>query len=399
MTILYREYQPSDAESWLKLHDSIFPPITRQYWDEWSAREDVTAVVAIQDGEVVGTIPFHLREFVIRPGATIRAAFEYSVGVREDLRGQGIGSKLMDCAKQVLRDRCDAMMVFRGEERSLAYNFYLRNGHHDTIFARSWMLEDTRDRPTGRVDLQPIEELYRREEEVLEVFESAYAQFGGYAQRKAGFWRPMLENCNWEEVKHDMRFFCLEREGRIMGYAVAGKQRNADVVTLMELATRDGDVPRARIILSAVAAFAGALGSSAQAHYPDNGLYADALRAVGFVPKPRGESSMFIMAHALNPESVVRAAWVETDVLKDSDVIAWSPKRQVVLHKSSNPRRTIQIELKDDLLTRLLFCRLDVIRAWENELLTVYGGGREEVEAIAAGLPFTKWEYHHMEMI
>ena len=397
--IIYREYMPSDAASWLRLHDSAFPPISREYWAQWSAREDVTAMVAVLDGEVVGTLPFHLRDYVIRPGVTIRAAFEYSVCVRDGMRDRGIGTGLMNCAKKLLPGRCDAMMVFRGAETVPAYNFYLRNGHYDLIFARSWSLAETANRPTGRVELMPISELYQREKEVQEVFESAVAGAGGYVRRHPGFWQPMIENCNWEEVKHDMRFFLWEREERIIGYAVAGKQVGGPVVDLLELVTCDGDVPRARILLNAVAAFAGALQSRVEAWYPDGGQYAEALRAVGFAPRSRQENSMMIMAYPLNADAIAQKAWVRADALKDAEVVAWSPQRTVALHKPLDPQRKIEIEMKDDLLTRLLFCRLDLVRAWESDLASVRGGGRAEVEAVAAAMPFTKWAYHHLEMI
>ena len=87
------------------------------------------------------------------------------------------------------------------------------------------------------------------------------------------------------------------------------------------------------------------------------------------------------------------------EALADAEVIAWSPKRTVTLHKAVEPKRRIEIEMKDDLLTRLLFCRLDLVRAWENELVSLRGGGRAEIEAVAAALPFTRWEYQHLEMI
>ncbi len=397
--ITYREYTRSDAASWLKLHDSVFPPIARDYWDRWSAREDVTAVVAVRDGEIVGTIPFQVRDYVIRPGAAIRAAFEYSVCVREDLRGLGVGSAMMTCAKDILKPRADALMVFRGEETVPAYRFYALNEHYDLVFARAWTLEETQDRPPGKVDLHPIEELYRREKEVLEVFESAFPDCGGYALRRPGFWRPMLENCNWEEVKHDMRFFCFEREDRIIAYAVAGKQTGQPVVRLMELVTRDADTARARMLLNAVAAFAGALQSKVEAFYPESGMYADAFRAVGFAPCERGRTSMMIMAHPLNAEAVAGKAWVKSEALKDADVSAWSPRYRVTLHKAAEAGRRIILEMKDDLLARLVFCRLDLRAAYEADLVSVVGGGRAEVEAVAAALPFTRWEYQHIEMI
>lgn len=136
--ITYREYRPEDAESFVRLHDSAFPAIPAGYWPRWSASAPVTAAVAILDGAVVGTVPFHFRDFLVRPGVAVRVACEFSVCVREDLRDRGVGSGLMRAAKQFLRGRCQVMMVHREDERSAAYRYYARNGHHDVAYLRPW---------------------------------------------------------------------------------------------------------------------------------------------------------------------------------------------------------------------------------------------------------------------
>ena len=66
--IEYREYQPEDAESFVRLHDSCFPALSPSFWPECS-QGPVTAAVAMVDGEVVGTVPFQFRDLRVRPDA------------------------------------------------------------------------------------------------------------------------------------------------------------------------------------------------------------------------------------------------------------------------------------------------------------------------------------------
>ena len=114
-----REYQPQDAPGYVEVHNSVWSgdlAIDIEIWERW-CQQPTTAAIALEDGKVVGAVPFHLRDFVVRPGLVIRAAFEYSVCVYERLRSQGVGSKMMQAAKQFLPAQADVMMVYRGGER------------------------------------------------------------------------------------------------------------------------------------------------------------------------------------------------------------------------------------------------------------------------------------------
>ena len=81
--IVYREMQPEDVFSTITLRNEVFAdaPVTQEDWE----RDNMLASIAVLEEEVVGAIPLILRETVIAPGVTITAAFENSVGTREEL--------------------------------------------------------------------------------------------------------------------------------------------------------------------------------------------------------------------------------------------------------------------------------------------------------------------------
>ncbi|MYB77656.1 MAG: GNAT family N-acetyltransferase, partial [Chloroflexi bacterium] len=134
--IEYREMQPDDVFSALALRNEVFSDalVSQEDWE----RDEMLASIAVLEGEVVGAIPLVLRETVIAPGVTITAAFENSVGTREELRSQGIGRGMIAQAREFLPGRADALFVYRGNERSDGYRFYATTNHYDLLYSRHY---------------------------------------------------------------------------------------------------------------------------------------------------------------------------------------------------------------------------------------------------------------------
>ena len=130
--IQYREMRDEDdVAGYLKVHDTLWPSVSMKFWREWTRMEEVTISLAFMNGEVVGGIPFHIRNFRVRPNVTIKAAFEFSVIVREDLRDQGIGSNMMNAAKIFLKGKREE---FREADKEKEYDKALEDAaDHDKI--------------------------------------------------------------------------------------------------------------------------------------------------------------------------------------------------------------------------------------------------------------------------
>ena len=406
-----REYRHEDAEGSLQLHDSRWRAIPPDFWHRWSHRPDVTASVALMDGRVVGQIPFHIREFLVRPGVTVRAAQEHSVIVAEEMRSRGVGSALMIEAERFLAGRCEVMMVYRGGERTPGYRFYQRTGHHDLAYHRLWTqggetpaasrVEDP-ERSQRAVECTDVGTMLDRESEVLDIFQSAYLPYGGAGAppRRKGYWKEALGSVIFCEAPGDFRWLYLEDAGRLLAYALClegrGERGGASV---LELATRDGQAEPAVVLLRHAAHRAEEKGLTLTIRKPDRSVYAAALRQAGYVPAPRAERSMMTMARIFDPAALAQRVLAQTGLSLPVEVAVWTPERQAVLNPGDGSGRRLTLEMKECDLARLLLCRMDLLRAVTEERVTVVGTGPGDLEAVAEVFAFSSWDYHALDYI
>jgi GNAT superfamily N-acetyltransferase len=129
--------QDLDAIIDLILHDSLSgsPPDEQtgatsaqiDAFDTIAAHPDNEIVVATLGGEVIGTL-----QLTFIPGLSSQGAWRAqveAVRVRADLRGQGIGARLMEWVIQRARDRgCRLVQLTTNRARLDAHRFYERLG-------------------------------------------------------------------------------------------------------------------------------------------------------------------------------------------------------------------------------------------------------------------------------
>lgn len=397
MPIEFREYVPADAEPVCDLLNGIFTsaPMTQEGWAAW-ASADFTAPVAVLDGEPVGAIPLCRRTYRAAPDAEVVAWVEHRVGVREDLRDQGVGSCMQACAKSFLQGRGDVLLVYRGAERSDGYRFYDNNGLHDVAYIRTVSLEPTDAKIDGVRWLDP-DEFLAADAPWLAIFHHCYGHCGGFPQRGPGYLRRLVRGIWKGAIRTHMAYAVLEEAGQPTGYLVLG-QRQASPSDgprqVMELAVADGSVDRARRLLLA------ACGRGAPVHYrlTAPSPLAPVLDDLGVAWPPRQGASM-IMAHVLDIESAARKVWRPVPALHDVEVRVWTPLREGVLHQPDRPARTLTIELKEPMLSRLLLRRLDLAAAVAEERITLCGARPGDPDALARALPPCPWVYHQIDYL
>lgn len=110
-----------------------------------------------------------------------------------------------------------------------------------------------------------------------------------------------------------------------------------------------------------------------------------------------------ILARPIRPERIFAKIWDtcgDGPLPEDLEVRAWTPGREFVLKEARERKRTVTLEMKDDILARFLMCRLDVEAAVKQELITVYGDVDKEVlSRICSGVPFVRWVHHPTDYI
>ena len=394
--LVCREYRPGDTTDLLKVRNAIFPPISEEDWAPCHPR--LTAALAYLENEPVGAILLDQRDFVLAPGVTAAVAFENAVGVAEEYRSRGIGTAMIQAARDFLADRCDLLMVYRGgAERSAAYRFYEKSGHRDLLYLAPVHWAPPPGLPSDAVQAD-VEVLYKHDDEVLEVYNSTYVSYGGHPPRRLGYWQEALNELIFVYLPHEILFYRYPAEGTIRAYAIFGiPQRHSDdgIVRVLEIASSDGAAGAAQIMQAA----------GAEAH--QRGLcvtdfvsvahpYRDLYRQLGFVESGRG---MTITGQAINPQRLFQRVCRFPEALADLKINVWTPSQDYVLFEGARAQQEITLEAKEIIIERLLTRRLDVVDAVTHDLLTIRNGSPEIAARLAEALPFSPWIYHHLDYI
>lgn len=394
--ISIREFQPEDIESFHALHDAVFPPVPFEEMRRWMARDDVTAGVAVQEGRIVGEIPLHIRRFVLRPGVSVQVAFEHSVCVDESMRGEGVGTRIQDAMKQFMRDRVEALTVYRGGERTAAYNHYDKNGLTDCCYVRGWV-----NSAPGSV-AEPLGEplsaaaILEREQQFAASFASANAHAGGYQQREPGFYETAFTQLEAVELGGEYAALVVEEAGRPLGHCIV-RLIEGQAVSVLELAPRGRDLAMAARLLRGACAMAADRGVGASLELHDRGAYTSVYEALGFRPQPRGN---MIMACPLDWERLANIVWAPQSELGTVRVRVWTPQEEFVAHEpGGEPSREVTVEMKHHQAVRWLMCRLDLAPLVEQEIVTIRGARAGDAEALSRAVPFTAWEYQGIDHI
>jgi hypothetical protein len=350
--------------------------------------------------------------------------------VADGRRGRGIGTQMLNEAARFMSDRVDAMFVIRGGERSDGYRFYRRTGHGDLMYARwyvlppeiTWPAAEEGQAAGGRIvsslDRQRWLEL---EPELLALHERQYGGFGGGQERAPGFWRHILDSHVYREgdPAHKWWLLALSSASRgLAGYLVAAQGSWAptravfiyEVVGESEAAVEQLIRYARRFVPGASESGQGASGGEQeaacdQASSGEPARYGAALvslanpvcavlERMGFVA---GESTSHIMARILRPERIFARLAAETGLLDTLALSVATPHRTVTVNEPAAPRYTVRLETKENFMSRLFCCRLDLEAALDMELVRWSGatppdpGLQSEVSRVFGLCEWTQW--------
>ncbi|NMB25237.1 MAG: GNAT family N-acetyltransferase [Firmicutes bacterium] len=402
MDIVAREMQAEELARVIETRNNHFPPIARE---DWYREGTMTAAVALLDDQIVGAIPLAIRRFQVAPGRVVTAAFENAVLVIDGIRDKGIGTKMIDAAKQFLADRCDVLMVYRGHERSKGYNFYEKTDHFDLHYIIEYILHqplDWGDEASPNMT-QDADTFLALEPQILNIYQSIFGRFGGFPVRQPGYWGRMLSGHIYAVHPTEFTYLWYQDAGRMIGYCILGRRtehpnnRDYRPLQILELAALNNDYVAGLALLKAASTLASRQGCklTMQGHnHPLEPLF----RALGAKPASREDMSM-IMGQLLNPAGFGKAL-EERPLLENIEIKVWTPKRDFVLKPAQNTATSsITLGMKEDTLTRLLLHRLDPIAAIADEPITISESNDTVVGEIAEAFAGHDWVYHALDYI
>ena len=390
--IVCREATDADVPGLLTVRNAIFPPVTAA---QWRAEPNQTAAVALLDGEVVGAMPLSLRPFRLSYGVAAPSAWENAVGTRQDLRSRGIGSSMTECAAEFLRERADLLLVYRGGERSPGYRFYTSTHHSDLCYMRRYVNTEPAREAVGSVVQLPGEAMLEREAEFLGAFQAAWGGYGGYPDRREGYYRWALSALIYKCLPTQFELLCeLDAEARVEGYALLGHRQAPQPehnLTVLELCTPGNDLEMARRLLIAAGNLAAQRGLGLATGASVLSPYRESYLALGMEESHRWMMIMGILLRG--PELFER--WARAGNRNGlPPVRVWTPSTEVVLNPGRGPE--VALEMKDRSLIRWLCGRIDLRSAIADERITHYGAS---FEPIADLIPFHKWAYHGVDYV
>jgi len=386
------EYTPELAVDALTIRNAIFPPISLE---DWLKTTTMSGVLAYLDDEVVGCIPMDRREMLLAPGVTIPVVFENAVGTRDDMRSKGIGSAMIRAARRYLGDRVDALMVYRGAERSPGYRFYVKSGHHDMLYLRTVRWEPAAGGEGGAAG--GLDEIAADAEAIHQVFSATYAGYAGFAPRHVGYQRRQLDHQIYTVLPQETLYFRYPAVGDVEAYCIAGVRtgdRADGTMALLEMGARGSEA--ASTLLEEVGAEARGRGLVVTGYTSYDDPFRDLLRATGFMESPRG---LMILAQPIDPQRLFGRTCDAPELLEDLRITAWTPRMEALLHEGAGARTDVCIEAKSAELARLLCRRLDVHSAAEQGIITVRNGTEDVLRRLSEARPLARWTYHAIDYI
>ncbi|MCX7590932.1 MAG: hypothetical protein N2255_04820 [Kiritimatiellae bacterium] len=348
-----REMEPADTEQMLIFRNKIFGQISREQWNAMQC----TAVVAVAtdaggDRRFLGAIPLQYRNYRVRNDVTISVVFENAVGVAEETRGMGIGSKMLDEAARFLHDRVEAMFVYRGGERSPGYRFYRKNNHGDLYYLQplEWY------NPLGScnsVEVLPATEALPMEDEILRIFRYCYDGMAGYWERVEGFYSRILASHVYRS--DEWRLFLDRHSGKLEGYALVNPSSLAwKGYCIYEIAALTR--PSVRRLIERIGFEAGVRQQSVTIPINHEHPFRDQLLKLGF--RVTGDSP-YVLARLLRPDLIFRRLAKGSRLLSLLRLVVITPHRDIVVNEPPRTEHEVTLWCKESQLSRLFCCRLD----------------------------------------
>ena len=387
-------------------------PLTPLSWEAMEARNHVT-YLAQDDGRIVGAIPFTLRDLAIAPEVTVPAAFAHIVCIDADYRGRGVGSGLMAWSFQQLAAFSDVACVYTGGEGHAPYRFYERNGYYDLLYAYRYD-----GQPDPQADMHGLQFLPTRETKVLEskllrCFKSCYPQQAGFPRREVGYWHQALQSVIFQQGPVLLGWLVLAQNGHIEGYALLASENS--LLKILELATLDAEAEPAHRLLQGASRMASEKGLERVSVYCsvkdplakllDQQGWRRGNREVRVDPgHPEDpdpwERHRILAGRVLDFERLLDRSWPAGDNQGQLSLRVWTPETGPLVLRSSGSRDpTVNLEMKEETLHRLLLHRLDLHQSIQAECITVQSGTKADIETVARIFSPCPWVYFELDYI
>jgi len=199
-----------------------------------------------RDGRVVAILPLEPRVLPRAEGAPLRLLWHSAGQVVPDLRGSGLGRKMIAAAVEIFRDRFDGFAVYRDEETGRAALWYRATGHRPVARIASYALTTLPAEEGLTVDTdRPLEEALADATLMDRLTALSVGDIRGCVgqeSRNVDFWRRRSTYSYYRKRYEPFMLSLLTRRGELAGYVISAftKMRGEPRVDLLDMGAAPG---------------------------------------------------------------------------------------------------------------------------------------------------------------
>lgn len=369
---------------------------TNRSVETWQGN-NMTAVMALNDGELIGAIPLEKRLFSLGRGKFIDILWISGAHVEPEYRSQGIGTAMDQKIKDYFSSEFKAVFAYRGDETSRAYQWYKKLGYNEMLSILSFKKDVKRPDITTTYVLWDTEEKIKQwESKLYNCFNRNIGYYGGFPQRHRQYWSHKFKTHYYKEF-YVYNILALTDNDGILCYAFLGQTSMSDNILridILEFITPDNSIIKDSLF-NAIMSFAYKQGLTEvriQLSVQDPILHW--IKSLGFVNRWRTN----IIGKLFDPINYFKDCLSnKIDLVKDYKFIIQTPKLGeyiVGIGKSS-----IKLFAHDSLFNEILLCRCNIANAIEEGRLVIIDGNESNINILSDNFPLNKWKYFQIDYI
>ena len=229
--IQIRPYHPDDLLEILKLIERS--DSTNRDKASWLGN-DMTAVLAFDDNQLIAAIPFERREIVVADNSIMKVLWASGVHVDEKYRNQKIGSRMDEKVGEYFKEECDAVLVCREDQESPAYRWYQKNKYRHLCNILSLKCDVP---PSFYEDYQIFdtkESVENIEVDLLQCFKKYQKTRYGFVQRGDHFWSKKFDSHYYKE-SYEYSVLTIKKDSSIEAFALLGRTSLRDGIDRFDI--------------------------------------------------------------------------------------------------------------------------------------------------------------------
>lgn len=369
---------------------------TNRSIDTWYGN-NMTAILAFNDSELIGAIPLEKRSFSLGKGKFIEILWISGAHVEPDYRNQGIGTAMDRKIKDYYSSEFKAVFAYRGDETSQAYKWYKKLEYCEMLPILSFKKEVKRPDTTIQYELWDNEEMVRQwENNIFNCFTHNIGSYGGYSQRHRQFWSDKFKTHYYKEF-YDYSILALTDNDEILCYAFLGQtsmKDNIPRIDILELSMPEDSIIKDSLF-NAIMNFAYRQGlTEVRIQLSIQDPHIKWIKKIGFINRWRTN----IVGKLFDPIKYFEDILSEKiDLIRDYQFIIKTPK--LGEHIVGTGRNPIKLFAHDSLFNEILLCRCDITNAIEEGRLVIVDGNENNVNILVDNFPLNKWKYFQIDYI